>query len=85
MVMLINEAQELLISMSMVQLMLVAHQAHSVSNPLSVDGDWFGRCTGSQSPTVASQAFISYSVGYVFNVAFISHLNIISFPSLGES
>ena len=39
----------------------------------------FGRCTGSQSPTVGTQAFISYSLGHELNVVFINQHNI-SFP-----
>ena len=55
---------------------LVAHQVHWGSNPLSVHGGWFGRCTGFQSPPVGPQVFVSYSLGYELNVVFISHRNI---------
>ena len=47
--------------------------------PPSADGDCFGRCSGSQSPTVGTQAFISYSLGHELNVVFMSQHNI-SFP-----
>ena len=44
--------------------MLVAQWTHSVSNPCPLMMIGFGRHTGSQSPTVGSQAFISYSYTY---------------------